>query len=148
MLSKTFRSRFIVKRRFCLGVYRQRKEQPSLPNLVTAEEATRKTQIKRKLFRRMFDFLETYGEKVLSSVLPEVALKAVKTFSRGTKGLFRDMKEFVWVNRVLSETSHWQTVCKSLTRRQLEVILTRVLMINTFHHCCLNSRYTCTYLVN
>ena len=111
----------IIRRLFSIGTHRQRKNQPSLPNLATAEEATRKTQIKRKLFRRMFDFIENYGDKVLSTVLPEVALKAVKTFSRGTKFLFRDMKEFVWVNRCLSETHHWQIVCKSLTRRQLEV---------------------------
>ena len=32
----------------------------------------------------MFEFLEHYGEKVLDKLLPEVALKAVKTFSKGT----------------------------------------------------------------
>ena len=123
MLSKSIRhqNEVIVKRFLFVCTHRHRKNQPSLPNLATAEEATRKTEIKRRLFRRMFGFIENYGDKVLSTVLPEVALRAVKTFSRGTKSLFKDMKEFVWVNQVLSETSHWQIVCKSLTRRQLEV---------------------------
>ena len=125
MLSKSVirhcQSEVIVKRFLFASAHCHRKNQPSLPNLATTEEATRKTEIKRRLFRRMFDFIESYGDKVLSTVLPDVALRAVKTFSRGTKSLFKDMKEFVWVNRVLSETRHWQIVCKSLTRRQLEV---------------------------
>ena len=99
----------------------RKKTRPSLPNLATSEEATKKTVLKRKLFAKIFDFIESYGEKVLSKVLPDVAMQAVKTFSTGTKSLFQDMKEFVWINRVLSETTHWQTVCRSLSRRQLEV---------------------------
>ena len=98
-----------------------KKVRPSLPNLATSDEATKKTELKRRFFRRMFDFIENYGEKVLSKVIPDVAIKAVKMFSRGTKLLFQDMKEFVWINRELSETAHWQYVCRALSRRQLEV---------------------------
>ena len=48
-------------------------------------------------------------------------MKAVKTFSRGTKALLADMKEYSWVNHVLTETSDWQKACLTLSRRQLEV---------------------------
>ena len=92
-----------------------------MPNLATDEEATKKTEIKRKFFSRMFEFVETYSEKVLAKLLPEVALKAVKTFSRGTKALLIDMKEYSWVNHVLTETKNWQKACLTLSRRQLEV---------------------------
>jgi hypothetical protein len=100
-----------------------RKTDPSLPNLATAKEATKKTEIKRKFFERMLSFVETYGEKVLSNVLPKVAMDAVKLFSKGTKLLFGDMKEYTWVNHVLSETTNWQKACRSLSRKQLEVYL-------------------------
>ena len=53
-----------------------RKTNPSLPNLATADEVTKKTEIKRKAFSRLVDFLEHYGEKVLDKLLPEVAMKA------------------------------------------------------------------------
>jgi hypothetical protein len=100
-----------------------RKTNPSLPNLATGDEATKKTEIKRKFFSRMFEFVETYSEKVLATLLPEVALNAVKTFSRGTKALLVDMKEYSWVNHVLSETRNWQKACITLSRQQLEVYL-------------------------
>ena len=100
-----------------------KKVNPSLPNLATPEEATKKTEIKRKFFARMFDFIGDYSEKVLSSVLPEVAMKAVKTFSKGTKALYGDMKQYAWINSVLSRANDWENACKNLSRRQLEVIL-------------------------
>ena len=98
-----------------------RKVRPSLPNLASDDEVTRKTVIKRKIFHRILDFLETYGEKVLSKVLPDKAMEAVRLFSKGTKSLISDMKEFNWVNHVLSQTKNWELACKSLSRRQLEV---------------------------
>ena len=72
----------------------------------------------------MFDFVGTYSEKVLSNLLPEVAMKALKMFSKGTKALYDDMKTFNWTNHVLSETSNWQKACKTLSRNQLEVSYT------------------------
>ena len=98
-----------------------KKVNPSLPNLATDEEASKKTEIKRQFFSRMFEFIGDYSDKVLSTVLPDVAMKAVRTFSNGTKALYGDMKQYTWVNHVLSETSNWQKACKTLTRRQLEV---------------------------
>lgn len=98
-----------------------KKVNPSLPNLATPEEATRKTAIKRKFFWRMFDYVESYSDKVLSKLLPEVAFKALKTFSRGTKGLFGDMKVYTRVNNILSATSDWEKACRTLNRKELEV---------------------------
>ena len=103
-----------------------RKLRPSLPNLASDDEVTRKTVIKRKIFHRILDFLETYGEKVLSKVLPDKAMEAVRLFSKGTKSLISDMKEFNWVNHVLSQTKNWELACKSLSRRQLEVFFENV----------------------
>ncbi len=111
------------QRYFSSAVHCKRKVDPSLPNLATTEEATKKTEIKRKAFSRMFEYIENYGERVLSNVLPSVAMRAVKLFSKGTKALFSDMKQYEWVNHVLSVTSDWQKACKTLTRKQLEVYL-------------------------
>ena len=122
-----------VVRLLSTSSYCHKKIRPSLPNLATSSEATKKTELKRRLFGRMFDFIENYGEKVLSNVLPIVAMKAVKMFSRGTKLLFQDMKEFVWINRELSETAHWQVVCRALSRRQLEVSTHRLKKIYCFN---------------
>ena len=58
---------------------------------------------------------------MLSKVLPDKAMNAVRLFSKGTKSLISDMKEFNWVNHVLSQTKNWELACKSLSRRQLEV---------------------------
>ena len=100
-----------------------KKTNPSLPNLATPEEATKKTEIKKRFFTRMFEFIGGYSEKVLSTVLPEVAMKAVKTFSNGTRALYGDMKQYAWVNNILSRARDWERACKSLSRRQLEVKL-------------------------
>jgi len=113
----------MISRTFSAAPILNRKTNPSLPNLATAKEVTKKTEIKRKAFSRLFDFVEHYGEKVLDKLLPEVAMKAVKTFSRGTKALLADMKEYSWVNHVLTETSNWQKACLTLSRRQLEIYL-------------------------
>jgi hypothetical protein len=123
MLKKFVKMLCLIEESAYVIVYEwsNRKTNPSLPNLATAKEVTKKTEIKRKAFSRLFDFLEHYGEKVLDKLLPEVAMKAVKTFSRGTKALLADMKEYSWVNHVLTETSDWQKACLTLSRRQLEV---------------------------
>ena len=110
-----------LSRTFSGSPWLNKKTNPSLPNLATTEEATKKTEIKRKAFSRMFEFVENYGEKVLAKLLPEIALKAVKTFSSGTKNILSDMKEYKRVNQVLTKTSNWQNACLTLSRRQLEV---------------------------
>ena len=65
----------MISRTFSAAPILNRKTSPSLPNLATAKEVTKKTEIKRKAFSRLFDFLEHYGEKVLDKLLPEVAMK-------------------------------------------------------------------------
>lgn len=111
----------LMSRSFSLTCHVAKKTNPSLPNLATTEEATKKTEIKRKIFWRMFDYVEHYGETVLSKVLPSVAFNAIKTFSQGTKALLGDMKDYAWVNHELSESRNWQKACRFLSRRQLEV---------------------------
>ena len=64
------------KSAYVINEWSHRKTSPSLPNLATAKEVTKKTEIKRKAFSRLVDFLEHYGEKVLDKLLPEVAMKA------------------------------------------------------------------------
>ena len=66
----------MISRTFGTAPILNRKTNPSLPNLATADEVTKKTEIKRKAFSRLFDFVEHYGEKVLDKLLPEVAMKA------------------------------------------------------------------------
>ena len=66
----------MISRTFGTAPILNKKTNPSLPNLATAKEVTKKTEIKRKAFSRLFDFLEHYGEKVLDKLLPEVAMKA------------------------------------------------------------------------
>ena len=66
----------MISRTFSAAPILNRKTTPSLPNLATADEVTKKTEIKRKAFSRLFDFVEHYGEKVLDKLLPEVAMKA------------------------------------------------------------------------
>ena len=97
-----------------------KKTRPSLPNLATPEEATKKTEIKRKLFKRMFDFIGSYSDKVLANVLPKVAYAAIQLFSKGTQALLSDMKEYRKINSVLL-SGDWQKSCQSLSRKQLEV---------------------------
>lgn len=97
-------------------------QKPTLPNLETSD-TTRRSQIKKRLFERMFNYVETYSDKVLSKVLPDKAMKAVRTFSRGTKLLFADMKEYTWVNHVLTSTHDWKKACRTLSRKQLETYL-------------------------
>ena len=90
MISRTFSAALILNRKenlshqnlnmisrtFGTAPILNKKTNPSLPNLATAKEVTKKTEIKRKAFSRLFDFLEHYGEKVLDKLLPEVAMKA------------------------------------------------------------------------
>jgi hypothetical protein len=94
---------------------------PSLPNLETKDSRpTAKGKIKRKFFQRFFDYLSGY-EAVLKKVLPASAVRIFELFSRGTRLLFADMKEFAETNHILSSTSSWEKACKTLSREQLEV---------------------------
>ena len=99
------------------------KQTPSLPNLEPKGQTTAKTTVKTKLFDKLFDYIKGY-EVILEKLLPDVAFKFYKTFSNGTKLLFKDMNEFLWVFHVLSATSNWEIACKSMSRKQLELYLT------------------------
>ena len=100
-----------------------KKATPTLPNLATPEQQNVKSRLKRNLFYRFFNFIETYGEKVLSKILPEKLMTGVKLFSRGTKLLFNDMREYQAVNQYLSKSVDWEMACKGLSSKQLEVYL-------------------------
>ena len=93
---------------------------PSLPNLEAKDSPTAKGKLKRRFFQRFLDYLSGY-EAVLKKVLPASAVRIFELFSRGTKLLFSDMKEFAGTNHVLSSTTNWEKACRTLTRHQLEV---------------------------
>ena len=94
-----------------------------MPNLATKEQENVKSRLKKNLFYRFFNFIETYGEKVLEKVLPEKLMTGVKLFSRGTKLLFSDMKEYVAINQKLSKSVDWKMACEGLSSKQLEVYM-------------------------
>ena len=96
---------------------------PSLPNLEPNDQKSKKSAIKERLFGKFFDYIKGY-ELILEKLLPEVALRYYKIFSNGTKSLFTDMKEFIYLYRVLSSTSDWEKGCQTMTRKQLELYLT------------------------
>ena len=75
-----------------------------------------------RLFERLFDYLSKY-EVVLQKVLPTIAYKAYKTFSEGSKKLFKDMAEWANVYGTLSATSDYQTMTATLTSKQLQLYL-------------------------
>ena len=100
-----------------------KKSTPTLPNLATPEQQNVKSRIKQNLFYRFFNFIETYSEKVLSKILPEKLFTGVKLFSRGTKLLFNDMREYQAINQKLSKSVDWEMACKGLSSKQLEVYL-------------------------
>ena len=111
----------IPSRWFCSHSCLQ-KQAPSLPNLEPKGHTTRKTEVKTRLFGKFFDYMKGY-EVILEKLLPDVAFKFYKIFSNGTKLLFKDMKEFIWIHHILSSTSNWEQSCKTMTRKQLELYL-------------------------
>ena len=116
--------RFFGRSEFCRRKYVvTKKSTPTLPNLATKEQENVKSRLKKNLFYRFFNFIETYGEKVLEKVLPEKLMTGVKLFSRGTKLLFSDMKEYVAINQKLSKSVDWKMACEGLSSKQLEVYM-------------------------
>ena len=93
---------------------------PTLPNLEDKDSPTPKGKLKSRLFQRFFDYISGY-ESVLKKVLPASAVRIFELFSKGTKSLFADMKDFAGTNHVLTATTNWEKACKTLTRHQLEV---------------------------
>ena len=96
---------------------------PSLPNLEPKDQKSKKSAVKERLFGRFFDYIKNY-ELILEKLLPDIAFKYYKTFSNGSKSLFKDMKKFIYVYHRLSLSSDWEKSCKLMTKNQLEVYLT------------------------
>jgi len=95
---------------------------PTLPNLEASGNNSRGGILRLKLFERMFDYLSKY-EVVLQKLLPTIAFKAYKTFSEGSKKLFKDMTEWANVYGTLSATPDYQSMAAMLTARQLQLYL-------------------------
>ena len=89
-----------------------------MPKLEAPGKESARGIVRKKLFYRFFDYLKGYGE-ILDKLLPEKFRDVSRLFLRGTKALFSDMREFIWVYHVLSATSDWEKACRTLTRRQL-----------------------------
>ena len=98
------------------------KPRPTLPNLEPSGNNSRGGILRLRLFERLFDYLSKY-EVVLQKVLPTIAYKAYKTFSEGSKKLFKDMAEWANVYGTLAASPDYQTMAATLTSKQLQLYL-------------------------
>jgi len=95
---------------------------PSLPNLEPSGSNSRRGILRLTLFQRLFEYIAGY-ETVLQKMLPNKAFKAYKTFSSGSKSLFRDMTSFASVYGTLSASRNYQAMAATLSAKQLGLYL-------------------------